>query len=271
MKEHGKNGIIDVHGIAKDTYLEGKDVRINMWGKANWRSDVGEDLQRLFQAHENGQAISPDSLNHHTDISKVVTGNYPNATAEDIANANHTDTSVLKVHHTDISKVVTGDYDNASAADIAKAHATTAHVSHTDISNIVTGEHSNATVADIHHVDSGTLNVRGSVVAEAEQIIREGSNNAVNVVSNTETWYHVFGELNKAGITIPKENYAKLLNVVGPQLAELHYSDTIPVAYYDDYAHQWMMNQAPEGKLLPAAAIRLIAKHLTKDGYVLAS
>lgn len=272
LKEHGKNGIINVHGIGQDTYLfNGHDVRISAPGEANWRSGVGEDLQRLFQAHENGHSISTDTLNHHTDISKVVTGDYPNATAEDIANANHTDASILKVHHTDISKVVSGDYNNATAADIAHAQTAPVHVLHTDASTVVSGDYHNATAADIARVDSGTLNIRDSVVAEAEQIIREGSNNAVNVVSNTETWYHMFGELNKAGITIPKENYAKLLNVVGPQLAELHYSDTIPVAYYDDYAHQWMMNQAPEGKLLPAAAIRLIAKHLTKDGYVLAS
>lgn len=275
LEAHGKNGIINVHGIGQDTYLfNGHDVRISAPGEANWRSGVGEDLQRLFQAHENGHPISSHSLNHHTDINKVVAGDYPNATAEDIANAQHTDASILKVQHTDISKVVGGNYDNATAADIANAHmATPAHVvPHTDASNVVvSGDYNNATAADIARVDSGTLNIRDSVVAEAEQIIREGSKNAVNVVSNTENWYHTFGELNKAGITIPKENYAKLLNIVGPQLAELHYTDTIPVAYYDDYAQQWMMNQSPDGRLLPPAAIRLIAKHLTKDGYVLAS
>lgn len=273
LEEHGKNGIINVHGISNDTYLFGHDVRISAPGEANWRSGVGEDLQRLFQAHSNGHSLSPNALNHHTDISKVVTGNYENATAADIANAlNHTDASILEVHHTDVSRVVSGDYHNATAADIANVHTgTSSDVAHTDASNVVSGEYHNATAADIARVDSGSLSIRGSVVAEAEQIIRQGANNAVNVVSNTETWYHTFGELNKAGLTIPKESYAKLLNVVGPQLAELHYTDTMPVAYYDDYAQQWMMNQAPEGRLLPAAAIRLIAKHLTKEGYVLAS
>lgn len=254
LESHGKNGIINVHDIAKDTYLEGKDVRISMWGKANWRGDVGEDLQRLFQAHENGHKLSTDMLKHHTDVSKILNGDVSNATATDIANADHTDVSHVLGNHTDASVV----------------HET-AHVSHTNVSSVVEDSSSNATAADIRHTDASVLNVRGtSVVAEAEQIIRQGANNPVNVVSTAETWQHTFSELNKAGLTIPKENYSKLLNVVGPELAKLHYSETIPVAYYDDFAHQWMMNASPNKQLLPEA-VRVITKHLTKDGYVLAA
>lgn len=102
LEEHGKDGIIDVHGVSSDTYLHGSDVRISSPGEANWRTGVSEDLQKLFQAHENGEKLSLSTLEHgsqgHVDVTDVTDANTPNATASDIMHA----TTSSVTDHSDI-------------------------------------------------------------------------------------------------------------------------------------------------------------------------
>ena len=69
VKEFGKNGIIDVKGVTRDTYLLGKDVRINAPGEATWRKGVVDfkiDWLAKHGYHPNGSHVLPTETTTHS-------------------------------------------------------------------------------------------------------------------------------------------------------------------------------------------------------------
>lgn len=82
LDEHGKNGLIDVHGIKKDTYVEDGDVRISASGNAHWRTGVEGDLESLMQQHDQGDKLSLHNASETTQTDNVIDGsadkNHPN-------------------------------------------------------------------------------------------------------------------------------------------------------------------------------------------------
>ncbi|TAH32367.1 hypothetical protein EYC58_03215 [Candidatus Saccharibacteria bacterium] len=101
LKEHGKNGLIDVHGIKQDTYVENGDVRISAAGKAHWRTGVEHDLESLMDQHARGDKLT---LSDSEPANHVTNGNNNSTHPNHVIDGNVSKSDLLSKDIADYSK-----------------------------------------------------------------------------------------------------------------------------------------------------------------------
>lgn len=73
-------------------------------------------------------------------------------------------------------------------------------------------------------------------------------------IQSGEGWYQEFQNMD-----IPQDQWAGLLEKVGPQLHDIQTGSNGPLAYFDDVHKEWRLHMTPDGKM-PQQAVDIIAK-----------